>query len=86
MSVQEVKSYLYKCDARGCVQMKDSTGGRPQGWGVVRVYDNKFDHNVIGDQNGWNNYDLCPEHYHAVLKNMGIEAHNMPQVPDDEPG
>ena len=86
MAVQKVTSYLYKCDAHMCVQFKDSTGGRPQDWGLVRVFDNKHDPDCIGDQNGWNNYDLCPEHYLQFMVGiLGIQAHNVPQVPDDEP-
>ena len=85
MSVKKIVSHEYHCDSKGCNIFKASTGGRPQDWGMVRIFDNKHDRTSIGDQNGWNNYDLCPEHYRAVLKNMGIEAHNIPQVPDDEP-
>lgn len=85
MAVEKIQSWLYKCDARGCVQMTDSTGGRPSGWGLVRVYDHKHDPNVIGDQNGWNNYDLCPSHYIAFMQTtLGIDPHNIPEVPDDE--
>jgi len=49
------------------------------GWGIVRVYDGKHNAYVIGDQDGWNNFDLCPEHYEQQMAMLGIWKHNIPE-------
>lgn len=83
MTVKKIERYEYQCDNAQCDFAQVSSSGRPDGWGVVRVYDNKIHRDEIGDQNGWNNFDLCPTHYSVFMASLGIDAHNIPDCPDD---
>lgn len=84
MGVEKIETYKYTCDVKNCGKFQVSKSGRPSGWGLVRVYDNKHDPTCIGDQNGWNNFEMCVEHYTNFMISLGVEAHNIPEVPDDE--
>lgn len=97
MSSTRFSGITVTCDAKwynpntdevdGCPNMLTLAGNdRPanHGWGMVRVYDGYINANVIGDQNGWNNYDLCPEHYGEQMNFLGIQKHNIPTPSKDD--
>lgn len=60
------------------ITLAGSFTAEKRGWGIVRVYDGKHDLTLIGDQNGWNNYDLCPTHYSEIMQQLGVAKHNIP--------
>ena len=72
--------------AEPCQQTLTVAGSdRPEehGWGIVAVYDGLYDSQTIGDQNGWNNYDLCPKHYREQMEFLGIGKGDIPTPPPD---
>ena len=84
MAVTKIESWEYTCDFAGCPNSCKSSVGRPPSWGLVMVYDGKYDHTTIGDQNGWNHYDACPMHYERFMTSLGIAKHNIVlPVPDE---
>lgn len=83
MSRQGWSGVTLTCNAKDCGTSESFWGGKkPEeaGWGIVRVYDEKIDRNVIGYENGWSNFDLCPECYKEQMGFLGIEPHNIPTM------
>lgn len=66
MSRTEQSVTVLACDWRGCRCKQQVLGTciriEDHGWGHVQLHDGIFHAEVIGDQNGWNSYEFCPEH------------------------
>lgn len=76
MTRQEFRGSTVTCDVNEClttITLAGADRAESRGWGIVRIYDGKYDTNCIGDQNGWSNYDLCPAHYREQTEFLGIE-------------
>jgi hypothetical protein len=85
---RKVKSVtVVSCDHENCNNILQITTGTlsDYDWGIIRLFDNKVSPE-IGDQNGWNNYDLCSEHYISAMKSLGVQRHNITFPPDGVPG
>lgn len=80
-----MKTTRITCDAVGCtqvLQLRDGDRASDWGWGIVRLHDGWREPNSIGDQNGWNNFDLCRPHYRAILTIVDREPVS---APTDDP-
>lgn len=76
MGVEQIAENLYSCDAKHCHREQRSQS-MPDDWGIINVFDDKYHDDVIGDQNGRNNYVLCPSHYFPIMKILGLKTFHM---------